>query len=110
MRLELHDRPNLDRAGPRRRNASGDLDGFVQVLRVDQVVTSELFLGLGKRAVGGGDFALPDANRRGGLRRLQRVAADVLAALLDPSVKAPYSPIIVSDCSFGMVPNLLSSS
>ena len=49
----------------------------------DQVVAAELLLGLGERAVGGGNLAIPDPDGRGGVRRLERVAADIVAALLD---------------------------
>src|SRR5580704_16189452 len=83
LRSELHDGANLNRPNSSSGNASGDLNGLVQVLRVNQVVTTKLFLGFGERTVGGGNFPLPDANRCGGLGRLQRIAANVLAAFLD---------------------------
>jgi len=67
MRVEHPDRPDLNRASPRRGNARGHLYGFVQVCCVDQVEASELFLGLCEGAVGGGNFALADPHCRGGL-------------------------------------------
>ena len=60
-----------------------DLDRLVQVPGLDQVEAAQLLLGLGERAVGGGHLAVAHPDGRGGLRRLQRVAAEVVAALLD---------------------------
>ena len=62
--VELHDRPDFDGARARRRNPRRDLDGFVQVVGVDQVVAAQLFLGFREGAVGGRDLALPDADGR----------------------------------------------
>ncbi len=64
------------------------MNGLVQVCRVDQIETAQLFLRLGEWTVGSGDFALPDPHGRGGLRGLQRIAADVVAALLDSLSKS----------------------
>src|SRR5256886_8544726 len=63
--------------------ARGHLARVVQVLRVDQVVAAQLLLRLDVGSVGGGELAVPDANRRRGLGRLQRFTADVFPALLD---------------------------
>src|SRR5919107_1264011 len=63
---DLHHRPDLDRAPARSRNAGGDIDRFVQIRRVDQVVAAELFARLRERTVGYQPFAVPhpDAGRR----------------------------------------------
>src|SRR5256885_1384865 len=61
---EVDDRPHLDAAGARRRDPAGDLQRLVQVLGLDQVEPAELLLGLGERAVGGGQLAVADAYRR----------------------------------------------
>src|SRR6266699_352971 len=83
------DRANLDRAPLRRRNAARDLDGLVPILRFDQEVAAELFLGLGERTVGGGDFAVADAHGRRLLGVLQPVRAHVIARFLDAFGECP---------------------
>src|SRR5688572_3420240 len=80
---EVHHRPHLDRAEPRRRNARRDLDRLVQVLGLDEVVAAQLLLRLGERAIGGRRLPVPHPHRHRGLRRVERIAADVLACLLD---------------------------
>jgi len=78
--LILRDRPHLDAADPRPRDPRGHLDRLVQIARLDDVVAAELLLGLRVRAVGGGDPALPDADRRRGGGRQEPVAPGEVAA------------------------------
>ena len=59
------------------------MNGFVQILRLDQVVAAELLFRLDIRTVGGRELAVPHTDRRGRLGRLERFAADVVARLLD---------------------------
>src|SRR5579859_2967844 len=73
----VHDRAYLD-AAVRRRAQLGDFDRVVEVAGFDQVEAAERFLGLGERTVG--HHVVPDRRRR--RRRLERVAAQDLAALL----------------------------
>src|SRR6188768_2178968 len=56
----LAERSDLDRAACGRRAARRPFDRVVEVRRVDQVVASELLLGLGERPVGGDRPAVPD--------------------------------------------------
>src|SRR5579885_2523949 len=76
-------RTNLDRTVPRHRNPSRKPDRGIQVLRLDQVVSSELFARLRERTVGDKRLcvAQPDRRRRRG--RLQRVAVQVLTGSSD---------------------------
>src|SRR5262249_643785 len=67
----------------RGRNPRGDLDGVVQVARLDQVVAAELLFRLRERPVGGRRLPVAHAHRRRGRRRLERVAAQIVTALLD---------------------------
>src|SRR5687768_15831644 len=80
---ELDDRPDLDAADAGRRNLRGDLDGIVEVARLDEIIPAELFLRLGEGPIGRRELAVPDADRRCGRNGLQRLASDVVAALLD---------------------------
>jgi len=59
------------------------MDGIVEIRCFDQVVSAELFLRLGERAVGGRDLSVPDAHGRGRIRRLEGIAAKHVTALLD---------------------------
>ena len=83
MRVEHPDRPNFNRAGARRGNASGQLNRIIQIRSVDQVEAAELLLGLGERAVGRRDFSLPNPHSGGGLGSLLRFASDVFTVLLE---------------------------
>jgi hypothetical protein len=49
---KLYDRPHLDSAKARHRDSSGDVDGLVAVLGLDQKVPAELFACLGERTIG----------------------------------------------------------
>src|SRR5207302_8363390 len=71
---------NLDRSRVHRWNARGDLTGFVQVTRFDEIEASELLLGLDERTVRSGQLsvALPQRHRR--LNRLQSLAGHIVAA------------------------------
>src|SRR4029079_6333893 len=79
----VDDRPHVDAAEPRRRDLRRPLDRVVQVARFDQVVAAELLLRFGERAVRGRDLPVAHADGGGGADRLQGVAAQVVAALLD---------------------------
>src|SRR5262249_59659241 len=72
-RLHLPDRPHLDAAETRRRTARGGLDRLVQVPGLDQVISAELLLGLGERAVGGYNIAVADPHRGRGPDGLQAI-------------------------------------
>src|SRR5258706_4220405 len=77
------DRPHLDRADAPRRDARGDLDRLVQVLRLDEVEADEDLLGLGERPVGHRDLAAAHPHRGGARHRLQRLRGEAVAALAD---------------------------
>ena len=79
----VHDRAHLDGAVGRRRNARRDLNGVVQILRFDEVVAAELFLGFGEGAIRRGHLAIAHAHCGGALGRLQRFAAEQVSAPLD---------------------------
>src|SRR5687767_867442 len=81
---EVDHRTDFDRTVPRTWNLRRNLDGVVQVTRVDEVEPAELLLRFCVRPVGRGDFPIADADRGCSLRRLQRFAALVVPALLDP--------------------------
>src|SRR5688572_5410043 len=80
-------RPHLDTAHRRRGNLRGELDGLVQVARLDEIEPGETFLGLGKRPVGHRQLAVPYAHGGGGGDRLQRLGGDAVAARADPGVE-----------------------
>src|SRR5918998_2226324 len=63
---DFHHRPDLDRAPTTTRYAGGNIDRFVEIRRVDEVVAAELFARLRERTVGYQPFAVPhpDAGRR----------------------------------------------
>src|SRR5207253_10897882 len=76
-----HDGPDLDRAEPRGRDLRGPLERLVERVDLDHVEAAELLLRLGERAVRHDLLAVADADGAAGRGRLQRVAADVGAAL-----------------------------
>src|SRR5581483_11105781 len=71
-------RTNLDRTVPRHRNPSRKPDRGIQVLRLDQGVSSELFARLRERTVGDKRLCVAHPYRRRRRGRLQRVAVQVL--------------------------------
>src|SRR5262245_5175216 len=83
LRLQLADRPDLDRALTRRRNLRSDLNGLVEIRRFDQVEPRELLLRLGERAVGHEQLAIADSDRGCGLDGLQRLGCDEKPALAE---------------------------
>jgi hypothetical protein len=71
----VRNRPQLDASEARPRDLCSDLDGLIQILRLNNVVTAEPFLGLGKRPVGDQDLtvAYADCGRGiGGLLNCQK--------------------------------------
>src|SRR5687768_6169717 len=74
------DRAHLDAADRGRRDAGGDLDGLVQVARLDQVEAGEAFLGLGEGPVGDRDLAVSHPHGGSGGHRLQGFRGQALAA------------------------------
>src|SRR5437016_1403095 len=52
---EVDHRTDLDRAGPSGWDFGRDLNGVVQILRLDQIKAAQLFLGFGKRPISGRD-------------------------------------------------------
>src|SRR5262249_31895971 len=79
------DRSYLDASQLRRRDARRDLDRLVEIPGLDQVIAAELLFRFRKRSVGRRDLAVPDADGRGGLDRLEVVAPEIMAAALDVS-------------------------
>src|SRR6516165_3584775 len=63
--LDLDDGTNFHSAPTAGRNASGDVDGFVKVLGVDQKEAAQLFARLRERAVSDHAFAVFNANAGG---------------------------------------------
>src|SRR5580692_5489398 len=80
----VHDRPHLD-AAERRRAELCDLEGVIEIAGLDQVVAAERLLGLGERRI----VKKKVADGGGGAGRLQRVAAEHLAALLADLLREP---------------------
>src|SRR5258708_5324594 len=83
LRRSFHDGPHFDRARLCRGNAPRNLDGVVQVFRLDQVVSAELLLRFGVGAIGGRDFSVPRPHSGGSLGWLELVRSYELAALLE---------------------------
>src|SRR5258706_6367490 len=81
--VRREDRPDLDRAVPRGRDAGGDRGRLVEVLRLDQVEAAELLLRLRERAVGREELRFADAHRARRRRRLERLSGPVVAARPD---------------------------
>ena len=54
--------------------------GLVQIARLEQDEAGELLFGLGKGSVGHRDLAVSDAQRRGGMDRLQRLGVQEMTA------------------------------
>src|SRR5688572_12594704 len=77
---EFLNRPDLDRSDPRRGDLGRNLDGVVEVLRIDEVIAAKLLLRFGEGAVGARDLAIADPHGGGRLGRLERLAADVVPA------------------------------
>src|SRR5579871_3196669 len=69
--FQLDDRANFDGALARARNATGDGDGFVEILDVDQEESAELLARFRKGAVGDRAFAFADADAGGRGNRLE---------------------------------------
>src|SRR5688572_4242173 len=88
------DRPDLDAPHARGRYLCGDLYGFVQVGRVDQVEAGELLLGLGEGPVGDGHLPVPHAYGRGGLDGLEGLRGDAVAAGADGGVVRQAVPVV----------------
>src|ERR1700751_1114177 len=78
-----HDRPNLDRTGLGAGNSRRDANRGVEILGLDQIITTELFARFGKWAIGREDLAIAYAHGCCGRRRLQSVARLEVAALDD---------------------------
>src|SRR4029453_7064145 len=79
VRQLLH-RADLDDSDARRRESRGDRAGLVDVLGLDQEEPADLLLRLGERPVGRGDLTATDADGPRGVRGLQSVRDDVMAA------------------------------
>src|SRR6266851_135868 len=73
----FHDRPNFNGSPAPRRDPPGDPDRFIEVLGVDQEVSSELLASFRERAVRYQTLVIanPDAGRRGG--RVERSGAQI---------------------------------
>src|SRR5579884_4063508 len=80
---EGHDRTHFDRPKSRAGDFLGNRGRRVDTLRFNQVVATQLFLSLRKRAIGGQPLAVAYAYGFRGLRRLQRMTTlDVAGELL----------------------------
>src|SRR5262249_14369066 len=79
--LKLPHRPDLDAAQAQRRDLRGQLDGLVEVPRLDQDEAAELLLGLREGPVGRRYAAVPQPERRGGLHGFERVGGDKVTVL-----------------------------
>src|SRR5687767_9998045 len=64
--FDFQERPNLDRAVPRGRNSLGDRQRFIQVFRLNDVVTPELLACFGKRPIRHDAFAVAHTHTRRG--------------------------------------------
>src|SRR5215469_6256272 len=74
------DGPDFHAAYLRGRGLRGDLNGLVEVARLDQIETGELLLRLGERAVRDGQAAVAHPHRRRGGNRLQSLRGDAMPA------------------------------
>src|SRR5687767_9750349 len=88
------DRAYLDAADLRGRDARSDLDGLVQVPRLDEIEAGEAFLGLGERAVGDARLAVAHPNRCRGGDRLQGFRRDAVAARADGLVEGEAVEVV----------------
>src|SRR5215210_5613451 len=104
--------PNLDRTMLGGRNLRREPAGLVDRAALEDVIAPERFLDLGVRAVRHERVAVPDADRRGRLRRLQLGAADdfvlgreLHVALVDglPLVVAHRVPAVLVSVDQGQV-------
>src|SRR5207237_9512486 len=82
-RSHREDRSDLDGPVARGGNARRDRDRLVAVLRLDEVIATELLLGLRERPVGGEGLAVAHADGGRGRGALQPLAAEEVAAPLD---------------------------
>src|SRR5438552_16693070 len=82
--FEFHERPDLDRSTLGGRDPGRGLDGLVDVVALDQVVATELLLGLRERAVGGHGLPVLDPDRGCRVGWLQGVARAHPALLRQP--------------------------
>src|SRR5947208_3186916 len=67
---DLHHRPDLDRAQARRGKPRGNANGFIEIRRFDEKVSSQLFAGFGERPVCHQRPAVPYTDAGGGGHRL----------------------------------------
>src|ERR1700694_1063098 len=77
-RRQLDNRADLDApviAFTRRRNFRGPFDRIIEILAIENVVSSELLLGLGKGSVNGERLAFLFADGGGGVGSLERLRA-----------------------------------
>src|SRR5262245_10537311 len=90
---DLPDRPHLDAATAGHRRLRSPLDGLVEIARLGQQESAQLLLRFGKWAIGGKDLAVPHADSRRRLDRLQRMGHDEVAGLPER--------VVVSQALFG---------
>ena len=76
-------RAHFDAADPRRGYPRGNVNRFLHVARLDQVVASELLLGFHERPVRRRHLAVAETDSDGGIRGLQPITADVMATRPD---------------------------
>jgi RNA polymerase sigma-70 factor, ECF subfamily len=79
----LHDRTNFDRTPLRCRDSRGDSDGFVQIFRVNQVVTAELFPCFREGAVCHQALVVPHLDTGRGGRQMERRGRQIISARLN---------------------------
>src|SRR5215471_4956001 len=84
--LQLAHRPYLDASQAQRRGLRGQLDGLVEVFRLDQDEAAELLLGLREGPIGRRYAAVPQPERRGGLHGFEGVGGDEVTVLFEDVV------------------------
>src|SRR6267378_3504787 len=107
LHVDFHYRSHFDRAELRAGDSRGNRNGFVQIFRLDEVVATELLLGLCERAVGHRRLAVADANRGRGRGLLEGGSALLLPGLGEVLGKGH---VLLKDLLMGFLRKLLAVS
>src|SRR6188508_601898 len=78
--LQLANGPHFDAAELRRRNLRGELDGFVEIARFEEIEARELLLGLGKGSVGDAELPVAHTHCGGGVHGMKRFRGNEMSA------------------------------
>src|SRR5215471_7952916 len=81
--LPHHDRTHLDRSHFGSGDAAGNRQRFIEILGLDQEISSQLLFGLCEWPISHGLLAVSNPHRSRGSDRLRLMAAHVLAALFE---------------------------